>query len=173
MILELIERRGADRLRTGCWVDEGTIPPSLAEALAGLGGGDWPVNLVLADDDTVAAMNARYRGTDGVTDVLSFSYLLAEGRGAPDLEAGDRGAARDLWRESPPDVVGEVILAPDFVVGRCRREGWPVETEFTLLVVHGCLHLLGWEHGEPDMARAMRGLETELLRGMGMSHPLV
>ncbi len=172
MILELIERRGEDRFRTGCWVDEGRIPPPLAEALAGLGGQDWPANLVLADDGTVAAMNGRYRNREGVTDVLSFSYLLAEGRGDPDLRAGNRGAACDLWRESPPDVVGEVILAPDFVARRCLREGWSVGTEFTLLVIHGCLHLLGWDHGEPEMARTMRGLETELLGGMGMSHPL-
>ncbi len=172
MIATLIERRGPDPRPAGCWVDEGRVPPALTGVLAGLGGRDWPVNLVLASDDEVAAMNARYRQREGVTDVLSFSYLLTAGPPPPQLASGCRGAACDLWREDPPDVVGEVVLAPDFVAGRCRREGWSVGTEFTLLVIHGCLHILGWDHEEPRMRQAMRGLEAELLGGMGLAHPL-
>ncbi len=172
MIMNLIDRRNLDRNPTGCWVDGAGIPPALSAVVAGLGGRDWPVNLVLADDGEVAALNRRYREKEGVTDVLSFSYLLEDGRDEPDLASGIRGAAKDLWREQPPDVVGEVILAPGFVSERCRREQWSLEPEFTLLVVHGCLHLLGWDHEDPAGLRVMRSLESELLTSMGLSHPL-
>jgi len=172
MILEVIDRRSAASDPTGCWVDAAAPPDSLTEAVAQLGRPDWTVNLVLADDGEVAGLNRTYREGDGVTDVLSFSYLAEDGDGAPDLAAGRSGAHHDLWRDAGGDAVGEVVLAADFVADRCRREGWRVEDEFALLVVHGCLHVLGWDHEDAAMGRDMRKLEAGLLEGMGLKHPL-
>ena len=174
MILLWADLRTGQAPRTGCWLDEGAVPSDLASAVALLGGEAWPVNLVLVDDARMEELNREFRDAEGVTDVLSFSYLADTGQGAPDLAAGDRGARRNLWREDAEaeDVVGEIILAPAFVTGRCREEGWPVEAEFALLVVHGCLHLLGWEHDDRNERRLMRELEAEVLGSMGLAHPL-
>lgn len=70
-------------------------------------------------------------------------------------------------------LVGEVVLAPGFVMDECCREGRDVRTEFMLLVVHGCLHLLGWDHGEPDQQNRMRIQEGLLLKQLGLVHPLL
>ncbi|MHB8079033.1 MAG: rRNA maturation RNAse YbeY, partial [Candidatus Krumholzibacteriia bacterium] len=83
-------------------------PAAWRKALARLaepaGGAAWPVDVVLVDDAEIAALNRQWRGCDEVTDVLSFSYLLAEGEGAPALRAGVRHAATGLWRD-PGDAV--------------------------------------------------------------------
>jgi len=47
------------------------------------------------------------------------------------------------------------VLAPRFIADRCREQGWAPDQEMALLVVHGCLHILGWEHDEPADRRAM------------------
>lgn len=146
--------------------------------VASLGHREWTFDLVLVGDAVMQDLNGRFRGQDRVTDVLSFSDLSGgtaeEGR-APDLAAGEAGAWCDLWRDGPGFAeapVGEVILAPDFIVARCRANGWPLETEIPMLVVHGCLHLLGWDHMEEEQARAMRRLETRCLAACGLAHPL-
>lgn len=143
---------------------------------AGLGRPDWRAELVLVDDAAIAELNGRYRGRPAATDVLSFSYLLEAGDGAPELAAGDRGAARDLWLDALGDAadgaVGEILVAPAFVSRRCDERGWPLRQELPLLIVHGCLHLLGWEHDTADERGRMRALETELLAEAGLPHPL-
>ncbi len=152
-------------------------PIPLGPAVAGLGAGDWTVNLVLVDDQAMTELNRRYRGLETVTDVLSFSYLEGEGTGSPDLAAGDGGAACDLWwpagQGAGDDAVGEVVIALDFVTGRCLAEGWDPAAEFNLLVVHGCLHVLGWEHEDPARRTAMRTLEAGMLALLGLQHPLL
>lgn len=154
----------------------------LETVVSGLGPTSWALDLVLVDDGAMADLNRRWRGGDGVTDVLSFTYLESEGTGPPDLAAGHEGAARDLWlpREMATDMaphsevplVGEVVLAPAFVAGRCREQGWDSDLEWPLLVVHGCLHVLGWEHDDADRRRAMADREAEHLARIGLPHPL-
>ncbi len=82
----------------------------------------------------------------------------------------------DLWADAAPGggeaPVGEIIMAPDFIRERCEREGWPLDDEFAMLTIHGLLHVLGWDHLEPEPARLMRALERELLATCGRSHPL-
>jgi len=147
-----------------------------AEWVGPLGRPDWSFDLVLVDDAVMQDLNARFRGKDAVTDVLSFSALEDAGPGDPDLQAGQAGAYGDLWLDplqpADPGGVGEIILAPDFIVRRCRQKGWPLEKEIPMLVVHGCLHLLGWDHEETEQARAMRRLEAERLAACGLDHPL-
>jgi probable rRNA maturation factor len=136
----------------------------------------WPVDVVLVDDAEIAALNRRWRGCDEVTDVLSFSYLAAEGEGAPALRAGSRQAATGLWRDpgdaAAPTPVGELVIAPAFVARQCAAHGWDLATEWALLTVHGLLHLLGWTHGDPAGTAAMRSREAQLLLGAGFRHPL-
>jgi probable rRNA maturation factor len=174
VILNLVDRWGTggeviEQLRGASW--------SRLGRLAGqIGGSDWPVDVVLVADDMMSGLNRRYRDGEGVTDVLSFSYLESEGTGPADLVSGTGLAPHDLWcpvENERSGAVGELVLAPAFIGGRCRENGWPVAEEIPLLVVHGCLHLLGWDHMEPAAQNAMQAVETTLLAGEGLSHPLL
>jgi probable rRNA maturation factor len=161
-------------------------PPAVKEALLGalvahLGRPAWAVNVVLVDDEAMADLNQGYHGGKGVTDVLSFSYLEAAEAGEDGLAAGESGAARAVWLpEAPGDeaageapLAGEIVLAPRFIATRCRRERWDLRLEWTMLVVHGTLHILGWDHVEAEMQRQMRALEADALARQGLAHPLL
>ncbi len=176
MILGLVDRRTRREPEAGAAL---VLPWSTLAGLAGaVGPASWQVELVLVDDEAMAGLNLAYRGGEGATDVLSFSYLLADGPGAPDAPTGRDGARRDLWLEpglgeaGQPPLVGEVVLAPGFITHRCAERAWAVDQEMALLVVHGCLHILGWEHETEADRRAMRELEAAVLRGFGLPHPL-
>ncbi len=151
-------------------------PPRLADLVAPLGRAEWIVNLVLVEDHVMADLNARWYGGEGPTDVLSFSYVENDGPAAAHLPAGEGEAAHALWvapgEQETEVTAGEIIVAPMFVAGRCEREGWDLVTEWALLLVHGALHVLGWEHATEDAQRAMRAREAELLHREGFDHPL-
>ncbi len=175
MILKLLDQRG-----------QSAGPPAaeeslLAAAVAPLGRPHWELNLVLLDDAAMAELNVRYHGGEGVTDVLSFSYLEEAPPDQEGLAAGDGGAATALWLpeesadtaagEAP--LAGEIVLAPRFIDERCRREQWDPRLEWAMLVVHGALHILGWDHGEAKQQQAMRALEATALARLGLAHPLL
>lgn len=154
---------------------------TLSSLVAPMGRPAWVVDLVLLDDQAMAELNKSYRAVPEVTDVLSFSYLLEQGAGEADLSKGERLAYHDLWVdqlesgqqiEEDGPLVGEVILAPDFVTVRCRERDWPLEKELPWLLVHGCLHLLGWRHDQDSERRNMQAEEIRLLAGAGLGHPL-
>lgn len=185
MILGLVDRRAE---RAPAAAAALCAPWELLERLAaGLGPASWRVDIVLVDDEAMAGLNLAYRDAEGPTDVLSFSYLAPEGDGEPPCRAGERGAHRDQWPDTFCDggpggagdsggeggpLVGEVVLAPGFITGRCAERGWVPGHEMALLVVHGCLHILGWEHDTEADRRAMQAVETAVLDGCGLPHPL-
>lgn len=108
------------------------------------------LGLVITDDDTVRDLNRRYRGMNEPTDVLSFGLESVE----PFV--------------SPPDGVqrlGEVIVSFPAAERQAREAGRPLEAELAHLVVHGVLHLLGYDHQQPEEAQAMRAREEALLGG--------
>ncbi|MGH2513148.1 MAG: rRNA maturation RNase YbeY [Candidatus Limnocylindrales bacterium] len=140
------------------------------------------IGLILAGDAELAALNARHLGKAGPTDVLSFPllspavFLPRPGRTRPDVP-GAPGA-----RPSGPDFVlppgrrihlGDIIVSVERAVEQARagRGGqtgdvhWSAADELRLLVVHGTLHVCGWDHAEPADERAMRALEQRLLAG--------
>lgn len=168
MILERVARSAATGWTAALLADQ--------DRLAALTGrADWSVELVTVTDDEMRRLNAAYRGRDAVTDVLSFSDLLAQGDGPPDLPAGVGEARRDLWLdplggETPG--AGQIVMAPDFILARCRERGWDPEDEVAMLTAHGLLHLLGWDHEDAPSRRAMRARETALLAACGRLHPM-
>ena len=112
----------------------------------------YEVSLVFADSETVQQLNRDYRGVDEPTDVLAF-YMLPQ-----------KGA--DSSFALPPDGVtrlGEVIISYPQAVAQAREQGHSPERELALLVIHGILHLLGYDHEEPDEERKMKERERELL----------
>ena len=119
------------------------------------------MSLVLADDALVQTLNRDYRDKDKPTNVLSFALL----DGSDDT---DDVLARD---EGMPILIGDVILAFETVQREAREQGKSVEDHLTHLVIHGVLHLLGYDHlSDPDADR-MERLETSILARMGIADP--
>jgi probable rRNA maturation factor len=180
VILQLVDRRSRITVDPYDWLG-GVGPTGILTCLAGrLGRPRWTADLVLVDADTMAAVNEKFRQVPGVTDVLSFSYLEETGPGEPDLTAGQGHAFTNLWLDTLSSgqengtvpTVGEIILAPSYVAERCLRQGWSLEHENALLVVHGLLHLLGWDHADAEQTEAMRAIEEAILAACGLPHPL-
>ena len=106
------------------------------------------VSVSLVGNDEMRELNAEWRGMDAVTDVLS---LECEGPDDPDLTPGE------------PCELGDIVLAPDYIAEQAKRLNTTFETEFRLLLVHGMLHLLGYDHLEEDEAQCMEAREDELV----------
>ena len=112
------------------------------------------LSLLVTDDATVRELNRTYRGKDKATDVLSFA-----------LEADRRGGAAAGFVMPPGEMVhlGEVIVSYPKAVEQAAQRLHPVEDELALLVVHGVLHLLGYDHDKPVREREMRSMERKVL----------
>jgi rRNA maturation RNase YbeY len=121
----------------------GRFARALLEALGEEGA---ELSIALVDDASAAALNERWRGRRGATDVLSFS--LREGR-----HARHRGA-----------LLGDVVIAVGVAKRQAAERGHDLEAECRRLLVHGVLHLLGYDHVRPDEARRMRAKERALWR---------
>jgi probable rRNA maturation factor len=106
--------------------------------------------LALADDAEVRALNARFRGQDKPTNVLSFP------------SAGDLGMPRAL---------GDIVLALATVIREAADHGIPIADHVRHLVLHGLLHLVGHDHETDREASIMEGLEIEILAGLGIANP--
>lgn len=110
------------------------------------------VSIMLADDETVRALNRDYRGKDKPTNVLSFPagpHLPGEG----------------------PGMLGDIAVALETVCREAERDGKTPADHLRHLVVHGTLHLLGHDHEETGEAEEMEALETEILAALGVADP--
>jgi probable rRNA maturation factor len=108
--------------------------------------------VALSDDATVRALNARFRGQDKPTNVLSFP--------APPLPGG---------MVSP--LLGDVVLAQETLKREATEQNIALGAHLQHLVVHGLLHLIGLDHERDEDAREMEGLEVEVLAGLGIVNP--
>lgn len=116
------------------------------------------VTLAFIGDDEMRALNARFRGKDRTTDVLSF------GEG---FRARDRGtAAAARLRPGPDGVIelGDVVISGAQAARQARRRGWPLAREVAFLAAHGILHLLGFEDDTRPGYREMVALGRGALR---------
>lgn len=107
------------------------------------------VSVLLTDDREIRILNRDYRNTDKPTDVLSFSML--EGEGA--RFAGD--------------VLGDIVVSMTTTARQAREARRSVLDELTMLLAHGLLHLLGWDHRTPAEDRKMRAETDTLCRAAG------
>jgi probable rRNA maturation factor len=110
--------------------------------------------IALSDDAAVRDLNARFRGKDAATNVLSFPSPA----GGADIFSD----ARNL---------GDVVIACETVLAEAREQGIPPGHHLQHLVVHGLLHLLGFDHDNDDDAIEMEGLEIEMLALLGIANP--
>jgi len=112
----------------------------------------YEISLVFTDSETVQRLNRDYRGIDEPTDVLAF-YVLPQ-----------KGATSSFVL--PPDGVtrlGEVIISYPQALAQAKEQGHSLERELALLVIHGILHLLGYDHEESVEEHKMREREKGLL----------
>ena len=112
------------------------------------------LSLVLADDRLVHHLNRQYRRVDKPTNVLSFPGGVDA---APDIQG--------------PDMLGDVVLAAETVAAEAAAQGKAMGDHFSHLVVHGVLHLLGYDHVKRAAAETMESLEVEILAGLGIADP--
>lgn len=123
-------------------------------------GVEFELSVVLADNAMVQTLNRDYRGKDKPTNVLSFAQLDGE----------------DGWEEPAlpgPCVLGDLILAFETVRDEAAEAGKSLESHFSHLVIHGMLHLLGYDHIEEDEAEEMESLEIQILSGFGIKNPYI
>jgi probable rRNA maturation factor len=105
--------------------------------------------LKLVDPDTIATLNEHWMDKEGPTDVLAFP--MDELRPGSDAEEYEEG------------VIGDVVLCPQVAAAQAPGNGQTPEQEIDLLTIHGVLHLLGYDHAEPDERREMFALQSRLL----------
>lgn len=121
---------------------------------------DSEVAIVFIDDAEMTGLNERHRGGVGPTDVLSFP-----------LEEGEPGRPPERDPAGPPLNLGDVFIAPDMVRANAVAGGVEFADELALMVVHGLLHLLGWDHVEDADAARMEERERQLLGAVGRVRP--
>jgi probable rRNA maturation factor len=118
------------------------------------------VGIVLTDDEEQRSLNRTYRGKDTPTNVLSFA--IADPRAADPMTAHPAGA---------PVLLGDVVLALETVVHEAGEQQKPLADHVRHLVVHGVLHLLGFDHEHDDEAAVMEAREIEILKALGVPAP--
>ena len=116
------------------------------------------LSVLLVDERTMTELHERWMGEPGPTDVLAFPMDELRpphlgGNRAGDPEPGD-----------DPGLLGDVVLCPQVAAAQAKQAGHSAQQELELLCVHGILHLLGYDHADPEEEAEMFGLQRELLR---------
>jgi len=121
---------------------------------------DTGVALVFVDEQQMTDLNEAHMGKKGPTDVLSFPIETAVPGSPPARAPG-----------GPPIELGDIFISPSVVRRNAERQEVRFEDELALMVVHGLLHLLGWDHEDDDDATRMESRERELLARIGRVRP--
>ena len=111
--------------------------------------------VVLADDALLRSLNADYRGINKATNVLAFAYADSK---PPPFES---------------DALGDVVISLERTADEANNSGLSLGEHLSHLVIHGVLHLLGYDHGNARDAKTMEELEIRALAGIGISNPYV
>jgi probable rRNA maturation factor len=105
----------------------------------------------IVDEAEITALNRQYRGKDGPTNVLSFPYEEIPGIAA--------------------DLLGDVVICAPVVAAESVAQDKPLEAHWAHMVIHGVLHLLGYDHHKEGEASRMESTEVELLADLGYASP--
>ena len=111
----------------------------------------WELCIRLVDACESQSLNQQYRGKNKPTNVLSFPSHLP-----PELNI---------------PLVGDLVLCAAVVAEEAHSQGKILADHYAHMVVHGCLHLLGYDHEEDAQAQAMEALEAQILQGLGIANP--
>ncbi len=121
------------------------------------------VGILFVGDRVMAEYNRRFLRRSGPTDVLALPLVPPE---------EGRGATIGVGTPDPvPHGLGDVFIAPDYVRRQARERGSDFGKEMSLMVTHGLLHLVGYDHQSPDEAEVMEDRERALLAQVGIERP--
>jgi probable rRNA maturation factor len=112
------------------------------------------LSVLLVDVAYMAELNHRWMGGEGATDVLAFP-----------MEEGTIDPGPNEIPGGEPTLLGDVVLCPEVAATQAATAGHDTADELHMLTVHGLLHLLGYDHAEPDEEREMFALQAKLLDG--------
>ncbi len=112
---------------------------------------DADLSIVFVDVAAMESLHVQWMDEPGPTDVLSFPM--------DELRPGS------IERRTPPGLLGDVVVCPEVAQAQAKSAGHSSLAEMQLLITHGILHLLGFDHAEPDEHRQMFGIQDELLAG--------
>ena len=115
------------------------------------------LSVLLVDEETMSAYHEKYMGEDGPTDVLSFPM--------DELRPPDDG------EEPPEGLLGDIVLCPTVTNRQAAEHGRTAQEESEYLLVHGLLHLLGFDHGDPNEKAEMFGLKDKLIAAWAARRP--
>ena len=124
---------------------------------------DAQMSVLFVDVQTITDLNARFLDGDGPTDVLAFPLDEEEVASGRRPDEGGRGPGAPADSTDPPIVVGDVVVCPTVAKQQADARGADIADELALLVVHGTLHLLSYDHAEEPDARRMQEREQTLL----------
>jgi probable rRNA maturation factor len=127
-------------------VDRGRMRTAVRTVLEGEGVADYEISLAFVDDATIHRLNLRYLQHDEPTDVLSFPL-------------SDPGAKK---------LAGEIVVGAEVALARAAEHGHDVQAELALYVIHGLLHLCGFDDHDPAGRAAMRHRERHYLARLGL-----
>jgi len=111
------------------------------------------ISVVLSDDEHLRELNKHHRGIDKPTNVLSFP------------------SARSKAPAGTPRLLGDIVIAFETVEREAAEESKPIENHLSHLVVHGVLHLLGYDHEDDEEAEMMEARERQILAKLGIPDP--
>ena len=135
---------------SGVEVDETVLLRLTAHNLAELNvSAEADVAILLVDEGAMESLHVQWMDEPGPTDVLSFPM--------DELRPGTEDTP------TPPGLLGDIVLCPQVAETQAKTAGHPLVEELILLTTHGLLHLLGFDHAEPDEEREMFGLQRELI----------
>ena len=115
---------------------------------------DAELAIVLVDEGAMEQLHVQWMDEPGPTDVLSFPM--------DELRPGTEEAP------TPPGLLGDVVLCPQVAESQAKTAGHSLLDELLLLTTHGILHLLGFDHAEPDEEKEMFGIQRDILVGFSM-----
>jgi len=147
--------------RTRTALDEAAVARLVAAVLRAEGVHDAEVAVGFVGEARIRSLNREYRGRDEVTDVLSFPL---EDPPEPDADA-DAGTPRSASRGAadktgPPRLLGDILICVRRALGQARADGTPLALELSVLLAHGTLHLLGYDHESDAGQMALRQAEV-------------
>jgi probable rRNA maturation factor len=143
---------------SGVEVDERAIASAAQHTLTALGINPLAeLSILIVDTAAMTTLHKQWMDLDGPTDVMSFPMDSLDDK--PGLES-----------EPGPALLGDVILCPEVAATQAADAGHSTEAELFLLTTHGVLHLLGYDHEEPDAEREMFQLQTRLVTEWASAH---
>ena len=116
---------------------------------------DAELAILLVDEAAMEQLHVQWMDEPGPTDVLSFPM--------DELRPGNEDEI------TPPGLLGDLVICPQVAVAQAQEAGHSAADEMSLLTAHGILHLLGYDHAEPDEEREMFDIQREILVGFTLS----